>query len=169
MLYFITCNVIIIYIFFHAENIEACHEVSFCCDAQAFLAAIQGRQKRGLAVGWSDIISDAFRKVWPYCSLTIIRNYISTSPARKITGPYCLASTCCKTKGCVSVEICCKPQANSTTVTVNATVTGICRHIKTDTTDDSDVPNRRQLCGKKRRDVVDEVVLSGQIPTDVYC
>lgn len=127
-------------------------EVTFNIDAKAFLDATAMRVKRGLACGWGDLIYDGFHNVWPYCPLSMKRNYLS-SRSNQTKTPYWTAIANCKTSQCIQVKFIIqdKPAVDATTVPVKAKITGRCRHVgPVDASTDVTVPNRRQLAGGKR-------------------
>jgi hypothetical protein len=103
-------------------------QLQFSIDADAFRHATSFRVKRGLAVGWSNLIFNGFHDVWPHCSLTMKRNYLS-SHTRMTTTPYWTANAACRTHQCNTIRFIVQdePHTDATTVSVKAHITGVCQ------------------------------------------
>ena len=126
-----------------------CH-LQFNVDAEAFRNATSMRAKRGLALGWASIMYDGFNNVWPYCSITMKRNYLSSN-SKPTKTPYWTANAVCRTDQCIGVKFIVQdmPTVDATTVTVKAHITGVCRHLEPNDASTDILANRHQLAGKK--------------------
>jgi hypothetical protein len=115
------------------------------------------RRKKGLGRGWTDVVYNGFHKVWPQCSLKMIRNYMTSASKRNVCTPFWSAKAQCRTGNCIQVsfEIENKP-IHGQDVTVSATVTGKCSH-DANQQEAQQRPNRRWLTGEQRSDTASQL------------
>lgn len=142
--------------------------LTFKVSGARFMELMDNRQNRGLGDGWVDIMYQGFHGVWPFCAISMKRNYLQRPCSKKIQQFNWNAFGKCRTGNCISVKFTVDEiPRRDIDVTVVAEISGECSHKGDNRNIDMQLPNRRYLSGKKRAETVDKLKSTGLTPNEL--
>jgi hypothetical protein len=152
------------------------HDLTMRVPGPVFKNLYDSRGKKGLGCGWTETMYEHFHKIWPMCSVIFTDNRLKAASCATWNTPFWKAYGRCRTgPHCIKIVMTIgeKPNSETEDVVVSVTVYGDCVHqnllqMPDDNNNHVYLPNRRQLRGQARQQIVEDIKNSGRSSSDKY-
>jgi hypothetical protein len=131
------------------------------------------RGRKGLGCGWTETMYEHCHKIWPMCcSVILTDNRLKAASCATLNTPFWKAYGWCRTGPRyikVVMTIGDTPNSETEDVVVSVTVYGDCVHqnlLPDDNNNDVYMPNRRQLRGRARQQIVEDITIAVGLPAN---